>query len=296
MNPVNKFLSILSLHIFSNSNLIKKEKVFIMADIATGSYSLSDIASVVRGTEANEGGMFGGGNSSWLILLLLFFMGGRGNGLFGGNGSDGITVQGATQDSVRDVLNNQSEAVILGAINGNKADISTLSASTNIGFREMSECCCATQRLIESTSAQTNLSICQLGNAITAGNAAIMNALNMNACQIRTDLLQQSAAIDKSICATNFNMAQGFANLTFLHEKNVATLLQSQSDQTATIINWLTNDKISNLQNSLLESNTEIARRMQTDAIVAAMRLNCGNSNCGTSNCGTSNCGCNSSC
>lgn len=33
-----------------------------MADMATGSYSLSDIANVVRGTEANEG-MFGGNSS-----------------------------------------------------------------------------------------------------------------------------------------------------------------------------------------------------------------------------------------
>lgn len=257
-----------------------------MADMATGSYSLSDIANVVRGAESSEG-MFGG-NSSWLIILLLFFLG-RGGGFFGNN--EGVAVQGATQDSVREVLSNQSEAVILGAINGNKSDIATLSASTNIGFREMSECCCATQRLIESTSAQTNLSICQLGNAISAGNAAIMNALNMNACQIRTDLLQQSAAIDKSICATNFNMAQGFANLTFLHEKNVQEVLKSQADQTATIINWLTNDKIGNLQNSLLEANTDIARRIQTDAIIAAMKTTCGNSNCNSCNgCSSSSC------
>lgn len=284
-----------------------------MAD-SYGSYSLADIAAVTdrnRNYGCNDGYGWGDGNCLWIILLLLFMGGRNGFGNWGENGCcfGQVSVPGATQAQVDQLSARVDFNALEAAIAGNKDAICELSKQIGCSTAEVQSSICNVQSALQQASAATNLSICQLQNAVQAGDASIISTLQNCCCDIKTSILQQTNQlssqlaecccenrlavcqtnnnIDKGFAATNVALTNGFANTAFAAERNTDRLIQNQNANTDKILAFLTNDKISTLQERLSAAAAEISQRDQTAAIIKALRGNsCGcNNGCGCGSC-----------
>ena len=188
----------------------------------TTGYDLSDIAAVTRGGEGD--GFFGGNNGWWIILLFLFALnGGWGNG-FGGNR---VGVPASVED-VRSAVDQQTliskldqqtygladstyalNSAITSGFHGVDNALCTLGYQTQQGFNgiegsinglshQMSDCCCATQRLIERSFADTNYNLatqaCDTRRAIADSTRDIIDSNNAGVRSILDFLTQDKIA------------------------------------------------------------------------------------------------------
>lgn len=163
-------------------------------------YSLSDLAAVTRD---NDG--FGGMGGGWLAWILLFALFGGGGFGFGGRG------QAATTDEVAAGFNFAGINNKLNELTAGQANINQNlgNAICQLGYQELqninglerqiADCCCTTQRAIDSVrfdmanySAATNANI-------TAGVQKVLDKL----CADQTAALQarvQSLELQQALC------------------------------------------------------------------------------------------------
>ena len=173
-----------------------------------GNYTLSDLAAVTGGNR-NNGGMFGGDGDwgAWIILFLLFGMFGRGGwGGFGGGGDGGCHAPCATQADVRAAVDQQTLISKLDQQTYGLAD-STYALNNTIqngfhgvdrGFcdigRQISDCCCATQRAIDGVNFNMAKGFCDLGNTINSNTRDLLENQNTNTRAILDFLTQDKIA------------------------------------------------------------------------------------------------------
>lgn len=155
-----------------------------------------------------NGGMFGNGNDwAWIVILLLFGWGGRGFGGFGG-GFDGGSCGSpcATQADLAAGFNNSA---VLGNLNDlalGQANIQqTLcqgfggvnTAIGNLGYNlshQLSDCCCATQRAIDSVKHENATNTCAIQNTIQNTTRDVIENANANSRAILDFLTQDKIA------------------------------------------------------------------------------------------------------
>ena len=161
------------------------------------------------GRDSNGGygnnGIFGN-DWAWIVILLLFGYGGRGFGGFGGFGGGfggGCGSPCATQADLAAGFNNSA---VLSGINGidsalcqgfNGINTAILQSTYNTQgainglSQQLSDCCCATQRAIDSVKYENATNTCAIQNTIqnttrdvienaNANSRAIFDALNAN--------------------------------------------------------------------------------------------------------------------
>ena len=177
--------------------------------IGVSEASLSDIAAVTNRNDGYGNDMFGGNGAWWLIVLLLFGWGRGGYG-FGGNGGGqgggyGYPCCGtpATQadlsaafasNAVLSGINGIDSALCQG-FNGINTAILQNGYNTQAGINTLShqlaDCCCTTQRAIDSVKYENATNTCAIQNTIqnttrdvienaNANSRAILDALNAN--------------------------------------------------------------------------------------------------------------------
>lgn len=178
-------------------------------------YSLSDIAAV-SGRE--NGGLFGGENGWWIILLFLF-AGWGGNGFGIGGGGRGFAP--ATTEDVRAAVDQQTliskldqqtygladstyalNSAITSGFHGVDTAVCNLGYNMQAGFNglshQFSDCCCATQRLIEKGFADTNYNMatqmCDTRRAIADSTRDIIDNQNAGVRSILDFLTQDKIA------------------------------------------------------------------------------------------------------
>ena len=211
-----------------------------------GNYTLSDIAAVTDGNR-NNGGMFGGNGDwgAWIILFLLFGMFGRGGwgGFGGGNGGNGCTVPCATQAEVRAAVDQQTLISKLDQQTYGLADSTyALNNTLQNGFfgvergfcdigRQISDCCCTTQRAIDGVNFNMAKGFCDLGNTMNSNTRDLLENQNTNTRAI-LDFLTQ----DKIATLTAENQALKFK--ASQSEQN-AFITANQQAQTAELIRRL---------------------------------------------------------
>jgi hypothetical protein len=211
-----------------------------------GNYTLSDIAAVTDGNR-NNGGMFGGNGDwgAWIILFLLFGMFGRGGwgGFGGGNGGNGCTVPCATQADVRAAVDQQTLISKLDQQTYGLADSTyALNNTLQNGFfgvergfcdigRQISDCCCTTQRAIDGVNFNMAKGFCDLGNTMNSNTRDLLENQNTNTRAI-LDFLTQ----DKIATLTAENQALKFK--ASQSEQN-AFITANQQAQTAELIRRL---------------------------------------------------------
>lgn len=138
--------------------------------------SIAD-ALALKGNDGDDG-MFGG-NSMMMFLLFILLLGG--NGGLGGIGAGSSTYQGeVTRAEMQDGFNNQEVLSELHGIERSLADgFYNSSMATVQGFNgvgkdiaalgyQMSQCCCETNRSLDSIRYEAAKNTCEI---ITAGNA-----------------------------------------------------------------------------------------------------------------------------
>ena len=178
--------------------------------IGVSEASLSDIAAVTNRNDGYGNDMFGGNGAWWLIVLLLFGWGGRGYGFGGGfgggqGGGYGYPCCGtpATQADLSAAFASNSvlsgingiDSTLCQGFNGINTAILQNGYNTQAGINTLShqlaDCCCATQRAIDSVKYENATNTCAIQNTIqnttrdvienqNANSRAILDALNAN--------------------------------------------------------------------------------------------------------------------
>lgn len=178
-------------------------------------YSLADIAAVTDNDRNNNG--FGGDWGAWIILFLIFGMFGWGGfGGFGnGYGANGAGLQGmATRADINEgfALNNLERGIqgiqqgICDSTYALNNNIQQGFANSNMGMMQgfngvergfsnissqLSDCCCQTQRAIDSVNYNMAKNTCDLQNAMCTNTRDILDNQNTNTRAI-LDFLTQS--------------------------------------------------------------------------------------------------------
>lgn len=163
-------------------------------------YSLSDLAAVTRD---NDG--FGGMGGGWLAWILLFALFGGGGFGFGGRN------QAATTDEVAAGfnfagINNKLNEIVAGQANINQ---NLGNAICQLGYQELqninglerqiADCCCTTQRAIDSVKFDMANYSAATNATITAGVQKVLDKL----CADQTAALQarvQSLELQQALC------------------------------------------------------------------------------------------------
>lgn len=172
-----------------------------------GEYSLADIAAATGGN--NNEGAFGDNGSWWIIIFLIFaFMGfGRNGNGFGGNGGGAadnyvLATDFATLERKLDGINNglcdgfyaqntnmlngfagvqntlcQGFAGVTQSIVNNGYE--TRNALNTLGYN-LQDCCCQTQRAIDSVNYNMATNTCAINNNITMNTRDVLEQINAN--------------------------------------------------------------------------------------------------------------------
>ena len=215
------------------------------------------------GRDSNGGygnnGIFGN-DWAWIVILLLFGYGGRGFGGFGGFGGGfggGCGSPCATQADVRTAVDQQtliskldqqtygladSTYAINNTINSNFRGVDnaicTLGYNVQSGFNslghQISDCCCATQRAIDSVKYENATNTCAIQNTIQNTTRDVIENANANSRAI-LDFLTQ----DKIATLTAENQSLKFAASQSAQN---AFITANQEAQTAELIRRLGRD------------------------------------------------------
>ena len=166
-------------------------------------YSLSDI-------RAATDGMDGQGSWFWIVVLFLFMFG-SGNGLFNGGGS------ALTRAEMTDGFNNQSvlrklDGITQGLCDGFYAmNTGMLNGFNTVGSQiaenrfAAQQCCCETNRNIDSVRYEASKSACDITTAIHAEGEATRALINANTMQALRDKLEDK---DRELMTANFQLSQ----------------------------------------------------------------------------------------
>lgn len=162
----------------------------------------ADVAAVTRNNDCyGDGFGMGGGWLSWLLIFAL--IGGNGFG-FGGNRSNVATTEDLASGFNFSALQNKTND-ILAAVNNNNQVLSN--AICQLGYqdaqhtydlsRQIADCCCTTQRGIDSVRFDMSNYSASTNAAITAGTQKILDKMCENekaamAARIQSLELQQA--------------------------------------------------------------------------------------------------------
>lgn len=239
---------------------------------AYGGYSLADIAAATGGNNRNSGSGFGqDGGAWWIIILFLFcFMGWGDNGMFGGRGSNGgggttyigsPAVQGALTRG--DLCSEFSFNDLQNGVRGIAQDVSN-------GFANLNSTICHQQydtamlvngleNTVQNGFAGVNNAVCTLGyqnaaliNGVENTINATANAQNIMALQnqnaLQTQLAQCCCDTKSMFADTKYTMATDTCALQNTIQTSTRDLLDNQNANTRAILDYLCQEKISDLQ------------------------------------------------
>ena len=208
-----------------------------------GNLTASDVA-LLTGNNRKDG-MFGGDGAWWLIVLFLFAFCGWGNNGWGNNGNGGgYVATAATQADIQRGFDNSAVISKLDGINSGLCD----------GFYAMNNGMLTGFNGINTNIMQTGFGIQQAINADTVANMQNANAL-------QAQLANCCCETREAIQGVNYNMAQNTCALQNTMNNNTRDIIDSQNAGTRAILDYLCNEKISNLQ----AENNDLRRAASQD-------------------------------
>lgn len=177
-------------------------------------YSLSDIRAA---TDHDDDGFSGQGGWFWIVVLFLFMFGFGGTG-FGGNGA--LTKADLCQDFNFNDLQNGVRGIQNGLCDGFYAQNTTMLQGFNSLGQQLSEnrfaqqnCCCETNRNIDSVRAENYKNTCEITTAIHNEGEQTRALINSNTMQALRDKI---AAKDQELQTANFQLSQQAQNATLI--------------------------------------------------------------------------------
>lgn len=170
-------------------------------------YSLSDLRAATEG-----GGGFGGENGAyWIIILFLFLfgMGGWGNNGWGNRDNGSLTRAEMQQGFDTQEITRKLDGINYGLCDGFYAQNTTMlngfagitSAVRDAQFASQ-QCCCETNRNIDSVRYDNQKNTCDIINAVHAEGEATRNLMQQNEIQSLRDKVSD-LQLAQSQCAQN---------------------------------------------------------------------------------------------
>lgn len=240
-------------------------------------YSLADIAAATGGVNNGWGGD-GFGNGWWIILLFLFAWGGWGNGGFGfgGNGSTASSV--AYDFDISDLKSsiaangtnaaNGFYALNTGLLNG----FADVTAAVNTNASAIRSDICAQ----ELAGLQNTTNILQAINADTIANMQNTFGLTAQLNGIGTSVVAQGndtrSLIAQEMCRLGYNLATEECATRQNSTDNTRAIIDNQNANTRSILDFLTQDRITALQNENAALKGQISQAEQNAFLVNALR------------------------
>ena len=162
--------------------------------------SVADVAALQN---RDNDGMFGGAGGTWIWVFFLFFLlawGGNGFGFGNGAGAQGaLTRADLCQDFNFNGLQNGVRSIQNGLCDGFYAMNTTMLQGFNGLGNQIQEnrfasqqCCCETNRNIDSVRAENYRNTCEIVNAIRTDGDATRSMLTQNTIQELRDKLQDA--------------------------------------------------------------------------------------------------------
>lgn len=199
-------------------------------------YSLSDIAAVSR-----EGDNMFGNNGWWIILLFLFVWGGRGFGVQGYENP-------ATQADVRAAVDQQTLISKIDQQTYGLADSTyNLNNAITNGFHGVDN------------------AICTLGYQTQQGFNETQNQMNNCCCETQR-------LLERGFADTNYNLSTQFCDTRRTVIDSARDIIDNQNSNTRQILDFLVQDKISNLQAENQSLRFEASQAAQNNYLVNQLR------------------------
>ena len=237
-------------------------------------YSLSDIAAATGNRDGGFG--FGDGNGWWVILLFLFAFGGWGNGFggWGGNGGGSVSYDFDISDLKSSVAGNGASiangfyALNTGLLNGFADVTAAVTNSVNDVRHDLCD-----QSL---AGYQQTTSVLQAINADTMANMQNTFALTSQLNGLGTSVVAQGnetrQLIAQEMCRLGYDLATEECATRQNSTDNTRAIIDNQNANTRSIIDFLTQDRISALQNENQALKGQISQAEQNAFLVNALR------------------------
>lgn len=217
-------------------------------------YSLA-VAPVNSGSD--NGGW--GGDGGWWVLIILF-------ALFGGWGNGGLGGGGATQGAIT-----RSDLCSEFSFNDLQNGVRNINDSVNVGFSNLNSTICHQQydtamlingvtgavnngfSALNSTICQQQYDTANMLNQMNIANMQNANAANVVALQnqnaTQAQIAQCCCDVERSLDGINYNMSQNTCAITNAMNTNTRDIIDNQNAGTRAILDYLCQEKISDLQN-----------------------------------------------
>lgn len=256
-------------------------------------YSLADIAAATGGNDRNNGGIWNDGGAWWIIILFLFCFSGWGNG-FGGFGGYGANSNGlgspsgqgwATRADINEGFAFQNLQSGINSIQQGICDSTyALNNALTNGFHGVDNAVCnlgyQTQQGFNSTNVAlmqgqnalaTQLSNCCCDTKSAIQQASFDNLTNQNVIsrQIADCCCETGRQIERGFADVNYNLATNTNALQTSMANNTRDIIDSQNAGTRAILDYLCQEKISDLQNENQALRLAASQQAQNNFITA---------------------------
>lgn len=253
---------------------------------SNGGYSLADIAAAT-GNDRNNDGMFGNG-AWWIIILFLFCFNGWGNG-FGRNGMEGANspaVQGAlTRADLCSEFNfNNLDGAVRGIQQGLCDGFYAMNTGMLNGFNGVDNAICNLGYQTQQGFNSTNVALMQGQNALSTQlancccdtrsaiqQASFDNIVGQNniSRQISDCCCETGRQIERGFADVNYNMATNTCAIQTSLANSTRDIIDSQNAGTRAILDYLCQEKISDLQNENQALRLAASQQAQNTFITA---------------------------
>ena len=218
---------------------------------------------------------FGGNGAWWIWIILLFFCWGG----FGGNGF-GRGANDASR-LASELNTDANTNLLMQAINGNKEAISSLSNTLNCDFNSVTTALNNINSGVNQISCDVKLSGCEVINAITSGNAALASKLAECCCNTQRSIDSVNLNLTKMGYEDQLAMCNQTNTLVNTMNQNTLSLRDSNLANTQAILQKIDNfeniyrqDKMDRLTSENLALKGQISQANQNQYIAATVQAN----------------------
>lgn len=232
-----------------------------------------DLAALMAMMNNNYG--FGGNGAWWIWIILLFFCwGGFGGNGFGRGASDASRL-------ASELNTDANTNLLMQAINGNKEAISSLSNTLNCDFNSVTAALNNINSGVSKISCDVKLSSCEVINAITSGNAALASKLAECCCNTQRSIDSVNLNLTKMGYEDQLAMCNQTNTLVNTMNQNTLSLRDSNLANTQAILQKIDNfeniyrqDKMDRLTSENLALKGQISQANQNQYIAATVQAN----------------------
>lgn len=218
---------------------------------------------------------FGGNGAWWIWIILLFFCwGGFGGNGFGRGASDASRL-------ASELNTDANTNLLMQAINGNKEAISSLSNTLNCDFNSVTAALNNINGGVNQISCDVKLSSCEVINAITSGNAALASKLAECCCNTQRSIDSVNLNLTKMGYEDQLAMCNQTNTLVNTMNQNTLSLRDSNLANTQAILQKIDNfeniyrqDKMDRLTSENLALKGQISQANQNQYIAATVQAN----------------------